>query len=172
MAVNTTATISADIVYQQQDTNSNRLDNRQGSIAYSQPLTSGTGELQINAVYNMQSAEISPSTCFLLDLNNVSQSIVGGSMTLSFDNIKSICIHNTAAITGEDLVVKATGSNSFTAPFNGGAGNILVKPASSYSYSDPYTGATVNGSNKNFQVCNSGTGVVAFSIIAIGVTGI
>lgn len=171
MALNTSATISADIVYQQQDSEGNSLDSRQGSISYSQSVTEGTGELQINSVYSLQSQQIDPSASYSLDFTNVTQSIVGGSMTLSFNNIKSICVHNAATVTGEDLSARATGSNAFTAPFNGGSGDILVKPVSAYSYSDPYTGATVDGSNKNFQVHNNGTGTGTFSVIVVGVTG-
>jgi hypothetical protein len=47
MALNTTATISADIVFQQQETDTNSNDNRQGSVSYSQSLTAGTGSLAI-----------------------------------------------------------------------------------------------------------------------------
>ena len=92
MAVNTTATLSADIVFQQQETDSNSNDNRQGSVAYSQSLTAGTGSLQINGVYNVQSGQVNPSTAYPIDFNSLSQGIVGGSMALSFNNIKSLCI--------------------------------------------------------------------------------
>ena len=171
MAVNTTAILSADIVFQQQETDSNSNDNRQGSVGYSQSLTSGTGSLQINSVYNVQSGQVDSSGSYPIDFNSLSQSIVGGSMTLSFNNIKSICVTNLSSTTGEDLSVRATGSNSFTAPFNGGSGNILIKPSSSYVYSDPYTGATIDGSNKNLHIYNAGTGTGAFTIVAVGVTG-
>ena len=171
MALNTTATISADIVFQQQETDTNSNDNRQGSIAYSQALTAGTGSLGINGVFNLQSGVIDPSGSYMIDFSDLSQGIVGGRMTLSFNNVKAICITNLASTTGEDLSVRATGSNTFTEPFNGGSGNILVKPAASYVYSDPYTGATVDGSNKNLQIYNAGTGTGAFTIVAVGVTG-
>ena len=171
MAVNTTATLSADIVFQQQETDSNSNDNRQGSVAYSHALTAGTGSLQINSVYNVQSGQVNPSTAYPIDFNSLSQGIVGGSMSLSFNNIKSLCITNLSTTTGEDLSIRATGSNSFSAPFNGGSGNILVKPSASYIYSDPYTGATVDGSNKNLHIYNAGTGTGAFTVVAVGVTG-
>lgn len=171
MALNTTATISADIVFQQQETDTNSNDNRQGSVSYSQALTAGTGSLGVNGVFNLQSGLIDPSGSHLIDFSSLSQGIVGGTMTLTFNNIKSLCITNLSSTTGEDLSVRATGSNTFTEPFNGGSGNILVKPAASYVYSDPYTGATVDGSNKNLQIYNAGTGTGAFTIIAVGVTG-
>ena len=149
MSVNTTATLSSDIVFQQQETETNSLASRQGSVSYSQALTSGTGQLQINAVYNLQSQQVSPNSSYLMDFNNLSQPMVGGEMSLSFNNIKSICVHNSVSITGEDLSLRATGSNAFTAPFNGSSGYIIAKPSSAFCYSDPYLGATVDGSNKN-----------------------
>ena len=171
MAVNTTSNLSADIVFQQQETDSNSNDNRQGSVSYTQALTSGTGSLQINAVYNIQSGQVAPSSSYSIDFNSVSQPIVGGSMPLSFNNIKSICVSSFSTTTGEDLSIRATGSNALTAPFNGGSGGILIKPAAAYVYSDPYTGATVDGSNKNLQIYNAGTGTGAFTVVVVGVTG-
>jgi hypothetical protein len=171
MALNTTASLAADIVFQQQETDSNSNDNRQGSVSYSKSLSAGTGSLQINSIYNVQAAQIDPSASYSIDFNNLSQSIVGGSMSLSFNNIKSICITNLSTTTGEDLSVRATGSNVFDTPFNGHSGNILIKPSASYMYSDPYTGATVDGSNKNFQIYNAGTGTGTFTLVAVGVTG-
>ena len=171
MALNTTATISADIVLQQQETDTNSSNHRQGSVSYSQALTAGTGSLGINSVFNLQSGLIDPSGSYVIDFASLSQGIVGGTMSLTFNNIKSLCITNLSSTTGEDLSVRATGSNTFTEPFNGASGNVLVKPAASYVYSDPYTGATVDGSNKNLQIYNAGTGTGAFTIVAVGVTG-
>ena len=171
MAVNTTATLSSDIIFQQQQTDNNSNDNRQGSVSYSQSLTSGTGSLQINSVYNIQSGQVAPSSSYSIDFNNVSQPIVGGSMSLSFNNIKSICVSSLSTTTGEDLSIRATGSNALTAPFNGGSGGILIKPSAAYVYSDPYTGVTVDGSNKNLQIYNAGTVTGAFTVVIVGVTG-
>ena len=171
MALNTSSTLSADIVFQQQESDSNSNDNRQGSVSYSKSLSPGTGSLEIDAIYNVQAGQINPSASYSIDFNDLSQSIVGGSMNISFNNIKSLCITNHSTIIGEDLEVRAIGSNTFTEPFNGGAGNILIKPSASYMYSDPYTGATVNSSNKNFQIYNAGTGTGTFTLVAVGVTG-
>tara|TARA_R110000751_G_scaffold126785_1_gene228771 strand:+ start:1148 stop:2263 length:1116 start_codon:yes stop_codon:yes gene_type:complete len=171
MTLNTTASLSADIVFQQQEIDNNSVDNRQGSVGYSQSLTSGKGSLQINSVYNVQSVQIAPSSSYSLDFSSLSQPIMGGYMTISFNNIKSICVSNLSTTTGEDLSVRATGSNTLTSPFNGGSGNILVKPAAAYVYSDPYAGSTVDGSNKNFQIYNNGIGTGTFTLVVVGTTG-
>ena len=67
MALNTTATLSVDTVFQQQDTETNSFDNRQGSLGYSQALTSGTGSLNIDAVYNLQSYSIPSGSQLSID---------------------------------------------------------------------------------------------------------
>jgi len=92
-------------------------------------------------------------------------------MTVPMSNLKSIVIRNSSTTTGEDILVRATGSNALTEVFNGGSGNLNVKPSATYMYSDPYTGATIDSSNKNFQIVNDGTGAISVDIIAVGVTG-
>lgn len=171
MALNTTATLSSDIVFQQQDTESTSVDNRQGSLSYSQSLTSGTGSTNINSVYSSFSHSIGVGSGLYLDFTNLSQNIVGGSMTISMNNIKSIVVRNSSSITGEDILIQATGSDPLTGIFNGGSGNLCVKPSATYMYSDPYTGALVSSSTKNFQIMNDGTGTISVDIIAVGVTG-
>ena len=171
MTVNTTSILSSDILFQQQETENNSNDNRQGSVAYSRSLSAGTGSLQIDAVYNIQTVQIDSASSYYIDFNNLSQPVVGGFMNLSFNNIKSICISNLSVIIGEDLSIRATGSDGLTEPFNGASGSFTVKPSASYMYSDPYTGAVVDGSNKNFYIHNAGTGTGEFTLVAVGVTG-
>ena len=92
-------------------------------------------------------------------------------MTVPMSNLKSVIVRNSSSTTGEDVLVRATGSNALTEIFNGGSGDLSVKPSTTYMYSDPYTGATINSSNKNFQILNDGTGTISIDVIVIGVTG-
>lgn len=92
-------------------------------------------------------------------------------MNISMNNLKSVVVYNSSTSAGEDVLVRATGSNALTEVFNGGSGNISVKPSATYMYSDPYTGAVVDSSNKNFQIANNGTGTILIDIIAVGVSG-
>ena len=171
MSLNTAASLSANITFQQQETDTNSTANRQGSVGYDQSLTAGTGSLQIDSIYNMQSIQVDPSSSYSLDFNSLSQPMFGGSISISFNSIKSLCVSNLSTTTGEDLSVRATGSNALTSTFNGGSGNIPVKPAAVYIYSDPYAGVTVDGSNKNFQIYNAGTGTGTFALVVVGTTG-
>jgi hypothetical protein len=171
MAINTTATLSSDIVFQQQDTKSTSLDNRQGSLSYSQSLSSGTGSTKVNSVYSSFSHSLTSGSELSLDFSSLSQDIAGGSMSISMNNLKSVVVYNSSTSAGEDVLVRATGSNALTEVFNGGSGNLSVKPSATYMYSDPYTGAVVDSSNKNFQIANNGTGTILIDIIAVGVSG-
>ena len=171
MPINTTATLSVDSSFNQQDTTTDSLTTRNGSLGYSQSLTSGTGSVNIDAALDLQDHSIASGSQLYLDFTSASQSVLGSSISLGFSNLKSVAIQNKSTTVGEDIFVRATGSNAFTEPFNGGSGNIVIKPSASYIYSDPYTGATINSSNRNFQVANGGTGTIDITLIAVGVTG-
>ena len=171
MALDTSATLSVDTVFSQQETDSNSVDTRTGSVSYSQSLTSGTGSLNINAVYNLQDHSIGSGSGLSVDFRSLTQPIVGGSMSISFNNIKSIVINNASTTVGEDISIRATGSTPLTGPFNGGSGNVLVKPASSYIYSDPYTGLSVSSGSKDLQITNEGTGPISITLVAVVVSG-
>jgi hypothetical protein len=73
MAISTTATISTDIVFQQQDTSNSSFDNRQGSVGYSLGLVSGTGSQikQIDAVFSLQDYILASGETLNLDFNNL-----------------------------------------------------------------------------------------------------
>ena len=186
MAINTTATISTDIIFQQQDTTNTSFDNRQGSLGYSIGLASGTGALvkQIDAVFSLQDYILASGAVLNLDFNNLSQPIWGSNFSVAFTGVKSLAIYNHNTGVGEQVVLRASGSNPLDEMFNGGSGNILIKPSSSYIYSDPNHGLLVDSSNKNIYISNTtdimppyngngsphSTGVI-ITVVAVGVTG-
>ena len=186
MATNTTATVSTDIVFQQQDTFSNSFDNRQGSLGYSIGLTSGTGApaasggaSTIDSVYSLADYVLSSGQTLKIDFTSLSQTVWGSSFSINMTGIKSLGVYNQSTGLGYEVLLRASGSNALTEPFNGGSGNIYVKPDSTYIYSDPYFGIKVDSSNKFLYIFNEGgvpvsgpanTGV-KISVIAVGVTG-
>ena len=58
MAINTTANLSVDTTYNQKDTSTSVSDSRTGNLGYTSSLTSGTGSLQIDAVFNLDTYAI------------------------------------------------------------------------------------------------------------------
>lgn len=182
MALNTTATVSADIVFQQQDTDPKSTTNFQGSIGYSESLVSGTGVdvKQIDSVYNLQDYIIPSGGTGTFNFKDLQQSIFNTSITIPMTGLKSLVISNKNTGIAEYLLINTTGSNAFTNLFNGGTGNVKVNAGGAFVYADPLWGSAVTASNKYLYVVNAGkehgndtanTGIKV-SVVAVGITGL
>jgi|TARA_R110000823_G_scaffold247475_4_gene371226 hypothetical protein len=170
--LNTTASIKSDIIFQQIDTQTNSVDNRQGSLGQTFTLASGTGNGEINAVYNVQDTTLSGLGSVLeIDFSAATQPIVLSSFGIQFTRVNGLAVYNKETTVDKSIFVRATGSDSFQEPFNGQSGNYKINPEGSYMYSDKLVGATVDSSNKNFQIVNNHSGTTTFTIIAVGVSG-
>src|SRR6056300_557591 len=75
-----------------------------------------------------------------VDLYSLDQKTISSTQSIQFTGIKNITIFNNSTTEGYDFAIQATGSNACTNLFNGGSGNLLVKPYSFFSYNDPYSG--------------------------------
>jgi hypothetical protein len=102
-----------------------------------------------------------------IDLNSVAQKTIGSTQNIAFTGIKHFSVYNLSQTKGYDFTIQATGTNACTNLFNGGSGNLLVKPFSSFSYNDPYTGFTVNSSNRYVYLNDLGSGVF-YKLIILG----
>jgi len=182
MALDTTATLSADISFKQQDLNTNSTNNFQGNVGYSVALASGTGTLpkQIDSVYNLQEYVLASGATGTFNFQSLSQNIFNGTITLPMTGIKSLIIRNHNTGTNEYLLLAATGLQGFTNLFNGETGNVRVHPGGAYFYTDPYNGTAVTSANKYLHVMNAGpdhgnaaenTGI-KITVVAVGITGI
>ena len=170
MAFSTTATLSSDIVFAQQNVSANTLDTRAGSLSYSQSLTAGTGSTEIDAAWNLMETGIDAAGALYLDFTAMEQPVFDSSYSINFTGVRGFAITNTATSGGEDIAIRATGSDALTGLFNG-TGNLLVKPAASFVYSDPIGALTVDSAHKNLQIHNAGTESIAVNIVAVGVSG-
>ena len=61
----------------------------------------------------------------------------------------------------------STSSNACTNLFNGGSGNLLVKPYSGFTYNDPYDGFVVSTSQRYVYLDDLGSGVT-YKIFVLG----
>jgi hypothetical protein len=102
-----------------------------------------------------------------IDLQSVNQQTIGSTQSISFTGIKHISIYNTSTTEGYDLSVQATGTNAFTNLFNGGSGNLLVKPYANFSYVDPYVGLEVSSSQRYLYLNDIGSGTT-YKVIIFG----
>jgi len=76
-------------------------------------------------------------------------------------------VYNESTTEGYDFAVQATGTNACKNLFNGGSGNLLVKPYSAFTYNDPFTGASVGSSQRYVQLADQGSGVT-YRLIVLG----
>jgi len=116
-----------------------------------------------------------------LDLTQVSENFFGVSGEVQYSGIKFLGVSNTSvvdtgiwpALTGTntvetfDITVTATGLNGLSGLFNGGSGNVMVTPYSTFSYNDPYTGVRTSELNNKIQINDMGSGAL-YSFIILG----
>lgn len=126
----------------------------------------GSGEGQINAA--VQNTGILSSGGFVnIDLSAVSKNILGYTSTASFTGIKGFCLVNNSTSRNSNIAIRATGTNAFTNLFNGGSGNLLVKPSAGFVYIDPY-GIPVSTGNKNIQIFDIGGSGASYTYSVFG----
>tara|TARA_R110002020_G_scaffold46539_26_gene132460 strand:- start:7131 stop:7637 length:507 start_codon:yes stop_codon:yes gene_type:complete len=168
MSTTCSSTIQNDISYTLVTTVGGQTQSETASLGYTQSLSNGLGSLQNNYGVTV-SGNLAAGAVSYFNFEALSKEVFNASASINFSGIKSVAIQNTS--TGNDLLVRATGSNALDEIFNGGTGNVRVKPYAVYSYSDPSTGAVVNSSNKNLQIKNAGSSTTAYQMIVVGVTG-
>ena len=176
MSVTTTATIKADIIFDQQQSFSQSTSNLvlQGSTDYTVSLSSGSGAevREIDSIYNLGGSIISSGGTATYDLKSLEQPSFGTNYTISLTGLKGLIIRNHNTGITETLSLKATGTNAFTNLFNGGSGNVNIPAGGSYFYSDPFYGTAVTDSNKVLTLTSTGSGTgVLVSVIIAGTSG-
>lgn len=104
----------------------------------------------------------------VVNFQSVSKTQFGITTTVGFSGVKNLLISNTATVSGYDIAVRATGTGALTDLFNGGSGNLLIKPYSTYVYNDPYRGLRTSGTQNRIQLFDvSGSGA-PYSISILG----
>ena len=115
------------------------------------------------------------------DLTQMSEEFFGVSGDVLYSGIKFLGVSNTSvvntgiwpALTGTntvetfDITVTATGHNGLSGLFNGNSGNVMVKPYSTFSYNDPYSGVRTSPLNKKIQINDVGSGAL-YSLTILG----
>jgi hypothetical protein len=168
MSTSASATITNDISYVLTKTGTNQ-QSEASALGYSQSLSNGTGSLEID--YGVvQSGTVGSGETIYFDLDSLEKTVFGASSNISFSKIKGIMVENRSTSYGYDLNIHATGSAAFTEMFNGGSGGLLIKPYGVHSYLDLISGATVDGSNKEFALEDTGSGA-DWTLVVVGVTG-
>lgn len=143
------------------------------STQYSADYTYGSGSFQVNSIVK-NTGTIASGSNLPINLGSYSINHFGATGVVNFQRVKSIIISNTSTSSGVDLNIRATGANAATGFFNGGSGNLVIKPYSSFIYNDPYGGVNVSSLNR-LQLHNvastsgSTSGVASYNITIMGI---
>ena len=143
------------------------------STQYSSNYTYGTGSFQVNSIIRNTGVVASGSN-LPINFGSYNTNYFGATGVVNFQKVKSIIISNTSTSSGVDLNIRATGTNAATGFFNGGSGNLVIKPYSSFIYNDPYDGVNVSSLNR-LQLHNvastsgSTSGVASYNITIMGI---
>ena len=158
MSLSISASKTSSINFTLTETNGNESISLADSISSSSAYTYGTG---INEITNCVSltGTLPSGGAYQIDLYSLDQTTFGTTQSIAFTGIKNITIQNTSRTEGYDFVVRATGTSACTNLFNGGSGNLLVKPYSSFSYNDPFSGFAVGPSQRYVYLNDAGSGV-------------
>lgn len=158
MALSISASTSCKTSFTLTEVNSNESmslsDSNNSSLSYSY----GSGVNQIKNAASITGILPSGGTT-RIDLYGINQTTFNASQTIQFTGVKHLSIYNTSTTRGYDFTIVATGANACTSLFNGGSGNLLVKPYACFSYSDPFTGFLAGSSFRYLYLKDLGSGV-------------
>ena len=151
--------------------------NKQSISSYSYPtgVTIGSSEANLSV---KQTGVLDSGSSVNIDLTSVEKQVfnagsscggVGaGSVAAQFSGVRFIGVVNDSTASGYDISITATGSNPFTDLFNGGSGNLLIKPSSFFAYNDPYGSLRTSTSSKNIQINDVGGSGANYTAIILG----
>ena len=122
-----------------------------------------------NQVTNAASATgvITSGGSVQIDLYSLDQTTFNSTQPISFTGVKNFSVFNLDTEEGYDITISATGTDACTNLFNGGSGNLLVKPTSGFIYNDPFSGFVVSSGNRYVYLNDSGSGVT-YSVLVFG----
>lgn len=133
----------------------------------SKAYTYGSGNNQVNNGVSVTGQMVAGGST-QIDLQALVKTQFGATTNISFQNVKHISVYNQDTTEGSDLVIAATGTSAWTNLFNGGSGNLMIKPYSSFSYNDPFTGVAVGASQRYLHLIDQGSGV-NYKILVLGI---
>jgi hypothetical protein len=142
-------------------------------LAYATSWRDGTANDQADQLWHSQQT-LAASGVLSLDLTNLSRSVFGGSLAVSFAKVKALVLVNLATTSGHDLLIGGAGAggNGWGAPFNNNKDAKLVLPAdSTIVLVNRKSGWTVtNSSSDVLKIENPQASAITFKAALIGTT--
>lgn len=136
-------------------------------LSYSETLANGSGSSQAQKVWHDERTLAAGAT-ETLDLNALTNSAFGGTVTVNFSTVKFLAIVVTTASTGY-LQIGGAASNEWYAPFAAAGDKVKVGPDSLLVLSEKVSGWTVtNGSADSLKIDNPSAVSVTYRIVIVG----
>ena len=172
MSKTVSSSINVTVSYTQTQTQGSRSLTDTGSLVNTINFTNGSGSGQANDLYHTTGVLASGGR-HVFDFAALNTSLFNYDATISFSggSVKVLAIENLSTGVAADIRIATTGSNALTSIFNGGSGNIPIKPAGSYVYTNKYSGIPITSSQRYLYLDDTGGLGASFEILVIGVTG-
>lgn len=140
-------------------------------LEYARSLADGTAADQADRLWHDQRT-LAGSASENLDLNNLTNTLFGSTLTVNFAKVKALLIVNLATTAGEDLLVggAGAGANAWSAPFDNDPDAKIAVPADSIVFLvNKKNGWTVtNGSADILKIANASAASVSYKIAIVG----
>lgn len=166
------ATIQNRIITNQSDASNPTLAGTLTStVNYYQTLLEGSGTDSGNLVFSI-SGTLSAGSSVSHNLQSVSRTAFGGTLTATFTNVKALEIINFGSGTADVLLV-GSGSTPFT-PWGYASGTSIVEriePLSSFSKVNKRYGWTPTASSRSINIKNLSTSGVYYQLLVVGCSG-
>ncbi len=149
----------SDTVSQTTIVNSNRLRSLSD-------LADGTGADQADIVWHVEAQSLAAAASTTLELDNLSQSLFGDTISLSLANVKAILIDNTSATAGYLLIGGAAVDEWYT-PFAAAGDKVKVMAGGQLLLANPGAGWSVAAGSTDLKI-EAFTATVTYDIAILG----
>lgn len=162
VTINTTAQLTITNAWNQvsnDSVNTNNTVTDAGQLSYQQSYRSGVGSGTVNQTFNQLSTLGSGATG-VFDLTNLTQSILGSSVSKAFSSVSSITIKNHSRASGYNINLYVNSASGFGEPFGHPTGVMLLGPLSCRHSNNVNPEFAVDASNREIRVVDAGSGAI------------
>lgn len=170
MAIQTTSNLNIQIDWANIDTDNPLATVADfGDVSINITLEHGSGSGEVNKLWHVN-VTLPPSGFTGLNLYDLPQVLFNNTVSVSFSGgaIKGIIVKNTNEISGTTVALVATGTNAFTAPFNGNSGVAFIPSTSVACLANPQFGWGVTSTSNRLQILDTSGHGSSVQIAIIG----
>jgi len=168
MADALTSQIRASLSWNFQDTLDATIVKDESQLSYDRSFVDGVAADQADKVWHdIRTLAVAANDD--LDLNALTNTIFGSTITINFAKIKGVLIMNMASTAGEDLLVGGAAAQAWSAWVGAADDRVRVPADSCLLISSRKDGLTVtNGASDTLRIANAGTGSITYRIAVLG----